>query len=590
MLLLLLACKTPEPVPFDPLAVFPSSELVSDGHLDIPQDLLTAAETPLPVARLEHRSGFSVVQTTVFDLGVQIDPSSLPGLDQVDQAGSVQIWDLTVGERLPCWAEVDAYPQDTEIPTLLVRPAAPLPVGHQVAVIVLDSVRTSEDTPVPSPAWWTAAQAGEPLEGADSAHWAGLATSLAELGVEGVVAATDFPVGEGTAPLRHMAASTQTPTEFSLYKVSDVDEGAAVEPGTWRLIQGHFRVPSYLNEDGAFTLDSEGLPIEQGSYDADLMVLVPESARAGADAVWIFGHGIFSGPGDYLDVEGDSNGVIALANEARAIVVATRWRGLTRTDLPSAVAAGNDFGRIVEVTDKLAQGVADTLALERLIVDGALFDDPALAGLWDGEHLGYYGISLGGIQGATFLSLQEDIEFGVLHVGGSAWSTMLERSANWTLFEELLVPSIPSAGDRQRLYAASQLYWDVSDPAGFTAELQGVDTLWQVALGDEQVPNRTTWLLARGAEMPQVGPAVEEVWGLSQIEAGQDSRGVVIFDPQRGLPAEANRPAEVTGAHTSPRVWSGARLQAARYLDPSDPGVIAHYCGEDPCTADNPGP
>ena len=358
------------------------------------------------------------------------------------------------------------------------------------------------------------------------------------------------------------------------------------------MIEGSFETDTWLLDDDALVLDDQGLPVLQGSETADLMILVPESVReaGSAKAVWIFGHGIFSGPDDYLDADGDPSGVVALANEAQVIVVGTRWRGLTRTDLPSAVAAGNDFGRIPQVTDKLAQGVANTLALLKLVTDTDLMDQEPLAGLWDGESLGYYGISLGGIQGATFMALQEEVPYAVLHVGGSAWSAMLERSANWTVFEELVLNDFPSAKDRQILYAVSQLYWDTADPAGYTAELAQRNTLWQYSIGDEQVPNMTTELLARGTGMIQVEPTVYDIAGLEQSADEGMTSGVVQFDPQVAIPDAGNRPGETSGAHNNPRVWSGTRLQTAAYLDPQTAGLIQNFCGNAPCSQDNSGP
>ena len=589
---LLLACK-PDPVPFDSLAVFPSAELMEGGVVAIPADLLPVAETPTPVERLRHRDGFSVVQSTVFDLGVEIDPSSLPGPMEPSHWGSVQIWDLDAGQAILSWAEVDAYPQDSEVPTLLVRPGSVLPLGHRVAVVVTDQVLDVYGNPLSATDWWSAAEAGLPLEGADSEHWHALSQELAELGIEGIVAATDFPIGDGTAPMRAMAEQVQTPSDYTLRKVRDSELGDSVQPQTWRLIEGSFETDTWLLDDDALVLDDQGLPVLQGSETADLMILVPESVReaGSAKAVWIFGHGIFSGPDDYLDADGDPSGVVALANEAQVIVVGTRWRGLTRTDLPSAVAAGNDFGRIPQVTDKLAQGVANTLALLKLVTDTDLMDQAPLAGLWDGESLGYYGISLGGIQGATFMALQEEVPYAVLHVGGSAWSTMLERSANWTVFEELVLNDFPSAKDRQILYAVSQLYWDTADPAGYTAELlAGQNTLWQYSIGDEQVPNMTTELMARSTGLLQIEPVVYSIVGGAQTNGWGFTSGIVQFDPQVAIPDSGNRPGVASGAHNNPRVWEGTRLQTATYLDPETAGSIQHFCGDAPCSQDNSGP
>jgi hypothetical protein len=61
------------------------------------------------------------------------------------------------------------------------------------------------------------------------------------------------------------------------------------------------------------------------------------------------------------------------------------------------------------------------------------------------------------------------------------------------------------------------------------------------------------------------------------------------FDPEKPLPTQENRPAESTGAHSDPRTWPGQHAQTARFLDPDDPGVIEHFCGEQVCSASNDG-
>ena len=96
----------------------------------------------------------------------------------------------------------------------------------------------------------------------------------------------------------------------------------------------------------------------------------------------------------------------------------------------------------------------------------------------------YVGVSLGSIEGAVVQAV-DPFHAALLHVGGSTWSTMLERSSNWPVFEDLLVAGVPSARDRQLGYALSQLYWDPVDPANYVAELRQRSVLWQESIGDD---------------------------------------------------------------------------------------------------------
>ena len=583
------------PVPKSPLWPFPSAHLIEGGQVAIPEGLLEAGETPLPVERVNWRAGFSVVQTAVIDPEVELDIESLPGPADAESAGSVQLWDLTAGERVPAFAEVDAYPDQDAPPALMVRPLAPMVAGHRIAVAITTDARTAEGDPLPSPAWYAALMAGEAVEGLDASwadHYQDLASTLEGLGVGPLALAFDFPVDDASAPLRAMVDAVGVPAAWSFTGVDDADAGDEVPAGSWVQLTGTFTVDSWLVDDADFEIDAAGLPALQGTAEADLFVHIPDSARAAAPGtvpVWQFGHGIFSRPENYLADEDDPSGVIDLADRAGAILIATTWRGLTTSDLLTPVEVGNDPGRFPELTDKLAQGVANNVALSRLIVEGGLLDDPLLMGLPDRDTVRYYGISLGGIEGHVLMALSDAIDHAVLHVPGSAWSTMLERSSNWAQFEPLVRDAIDDPRDRQLFYAVSQLMWDPVDPALYVDDLGGSSILLQQSIGDEQVPNMTTELLARGIGAILLFPGATEPFGLESAKAPLRGPALAHFDPQTDPIPDENRPAPVTGAHHTPRLWDGAKLQTMRFLDPLDPGVVEHFCGLSPCTDDNDG-
>jgi len=590
VLSLLLACSgSSDTVVRSGTLPFPDAGYVVDGHLALsPDDFETPWDgTPVDTDRVAWRTGFSSVQTTVFQFEAALDGASLPGPDEGATDGSVQLWDLTDGVPLPCFAEVDLYPDNPEVPTMLVRPLVPMPVGHRVAVVVTTAVRTSAGTALEAVDWWAAAVAGEPTEGFDADHTRDLAAELEALGLSDVAVAVDYPIGDGTAPTRHLTETVSIPGSWRF----DRTWTEGLPEGAWQALEGSFSTDDWLVDDGAFDLDDLGIPALQGTTDAELYVYFPESVRDAAPGtvpVWIFGHGIFSHPENYLGADDDPSRVADLANRAGAIVVGTTWRGLTQADILVPVLVGNDFGRLPELSDKLAQGVANTVALARLLAEGELLDDPVFEGLPRRDGLRYYGISLGGIEGAVLMASTDLVQHGVLHVGGGAFSTLLERSSHWTTFEPLLEDGTASPAARQVLYSASQLYWDVADPAGWVDDLVGRSLIWQESVGDEQVPNLTTELMARAMGATLLEPAATAPFG---IESGVPVSGpaLVQFDPQVALPAPGNRPAEVSGAHGAPRLWDGTTAQTLRFLEADDPGVIVHLCGGSVCAADNPG-
>jgi len=608
--MLIASCKRPDkPDPATPPAVQPVG-LVGDHALNpFPvgvlhmeggrvalraQDFELLTDTPLAVERVAWRQGFSVAQTSVLSLP-SFDDSQFPSWRQSTAGqGSVRLADLTDATWLPTLAELDAHP-DAD-PTLLVRPLAALPVGHDIAVVVTTDA-------APRVERFDALLSGSPpADLADQAqHFQELVGSIAALGLDpaDIAIAWDFPVGDGTAPLRSIWSQTALPTQHSFDSVRELDGGDTVVPSAWRVAQGSFLATDYLVDDRGLQLGTDGSVSSTGSIDAELYVHIPESvadAPAGSVPILLMGHGIFSEPADYLDDPEDPSHVVQLADEGGFIVVATTWRGLALPDRLGAVEAAGDFARIYEVTDRLVQGQGNVAELIRLMKEGDLFDDPVFLGrqgqpLADPARVRYYGISLGAIEGAVMLANDPPLDAAVLHVGGSSWSTMLERSSNWTAFEIFLEATIPEPITRQRLYAVSQLWWDAADPIAYTDDLSQRSFLLQESIGDEQVPNLTTRMLARSIGLPQLQPMVEPVWGLDPVNnpLPPGSRAYVQYDPQVGLPPDTNRPAPVTGAHGMPRTWDNANAQTLDYLSVGSEGQVVHYCGTEPCSAANSG-
>lgn len=575
---------------------FPNAGLVGPDGLDL-RDLPDPGETDLPLDRLAWRTGFSPVQSSVLRLD-GVSPDGLPSFTDVRPGeGTVRMVDLTDGSVLPCMAELDAFEGATEV-ALIVRPLVAVPVGHRVGVAVLDgAVERPErfdlmlsETPPASLA-------------AVAPHYRDLVADLSELldvSPGEVAVAWDFPIGDGTRPLRSALEQLTVPGGHTFTEIRDLDAGDDVAPLTWRAAEGTFAAPDFLIGDRALDLQPDGSVLPTGAVDAYLYVHLPTSVRdrpAGSVPVLLFGHGIFGSPRDYLDRDNDPSRVLKLADELGAIVIATTWRGFTRSDQGVALQVGADFGRFHELTDLLVQGQVNARALLEYARAGDLLDDPVFTGasgqaLPDRSRVYYYGISLGAIEGAVFLAQDPPIDAAAMHVGGGMWSTMLERSSNWPLFELLLMDDIPNAADRQVLYALTQLWWDPVDPVAWTAELAERPFLLQESVGDEQVPNLATEVLARSVGLPLLTPTDLVPYGLAAVEGPlpPGSRALVRFDPEVPLPDTSNRPAAITYAHSIPRTWDGARLQVIDHLMPGLDGQVVHHCGDAVCSASNPGP
>ncbi len=583
---LLLACPPPEDsaaeAPVGALGQgrtnpFPSVELVEDGHLafDVTDLPLAADGESWDLGLLARRTGFSPVQPAIVMFEQPVDEASVSGQGAVATDGTVRLVDLDSGEALPCFAELDAATDAmaSGLRTLIVRPMVAMASGHRIAVVVTSGV-TSGGAPLTLPA--------------PAGHYADLAAELAALGQDDVALAWDFPVQSYPDLVDGALARTAAPAGHTIDWTWET--GGEIEPpaGLWRLAEGSFVTTEFLVDGQRLVLDADGLPTAQGERAAYLMVAIPDAvkdAAPGSVPVVIFGHGILSEPDNYLH-DGDPSALIALANGLGAIVVATKWTGLTADDQLHALEVASDFARFHEVPEMLVQGVVDTRSLAVLLRDGELLSDPVFAGLADPSTLWYYGISLGGIEGAVTLANQDVISRGVLHVGGSAWATMLERSSNWPPFDIVVTRTFPDPWERQLLYSTTQLYWDSVDPATYADRLVGGTWLWQQSIGDEQVPNVTTELLARSVGLPLATPGVTSPLGLVATAMPLNGAALTQFDPEVDPPDPTNRPASRSGAHAAPRMWEGTQAQAAHFLRT---GEVAHFCGEAPCSASNPG-
>jgi hypothetical protein len=348
------------------------------------------------------------------------------------------------------------------------------------------------------------------------------------------------------------------------------------------------------HDAGFFRLDERGLPIARGIDDAFFTAVLPDSLRgaeAGTVPVLIFGHGIFANPNYYIASSDDGNGVVDLCGQLGAVCIGGEWRGLTTRDVADALRVANDLGRFPLITDKMVQGVSNQMALARLLrtafVDADWLQAEVGGSLIDPDRIHYMGISLGGIEGATLMANTEVVEHGVLHVPGAVWATMLERSSHWAGFEGYVAGTQPDAAHRQRVYALTQLLWDPVDPINHAEALGDTSVLWQISMGDEQVPNFTAEILARTVGAPLVGEPTDPVWDLDVLPApqGPGARGVAQFDGGFERPTEANRPAGVTGAHTAIRHTDEMKQQVVAFFAPGQEGTIIHPC-DGPCVFD----
>jgi hypothetical protein len=225
-------------------------------------------------------------------------------------------------------------------------------------------------------------------------------------------------------------------------------------------------------------------------------------------------------------------------------------------------------------------------------VRGKLVNDPKMQmngkAVADPTKLYYWGISLGGIMGGSFMGYDPDVTFGSLTVAGGFWSTLFQRSSRWPQFELLMKGSYPDYLDQQLLLAIAQMDFDFSDPVSVAAHLlndplPGVpkkQIAFQMTVGDSQVTNVASEAMARTEQIPLLGPSVLSVAGMTSVKAPQPS-GLTIFDlhAQPVPPLTNVTPATDNGAHGAMGAVQQVQDQVDQFFST---GTVVNTCGG-PC-------
>jgi hypothetical protein len=229
------------------------------------------------------------------------------------------------------------------------------------------------------------------------------------------------------------------------------------------------------------------------------------------------------------------------------------------------------------------------------LVRTELVNDPAVGWAGDGSHVHpdttwYYGGSLGGIQGASLTAISPDVTRAALSVPGAGWSTMLQRSIHYASIEFIVDALYPDPLSQSAFLAMLQTFFDRSDPAGLARDLAANDEkviLLQEAIGDVQVPNLSTDLLARAMGAHQLEEAPYPIFGLDLLTGPSTGPALTQFILPDALedytPPESNTtPTTENGVHGEAPTSDVALAQLIRLLDT---GSIIHPC-EGACDPD----
>ena len=486
---------------------------------------------------------------------VHLPGATAQGLPRVDDiAASLADDSATVlleaetGVRVPHFAELDLSTDDVDARVLFIRPAVRLRDATRYIVAIRGVTDASGAVLDASPAFAAlrdvtplpeepSVDSRRPLYADIFARLDGAGVARADLQL-----AWDFTTASDTNNtewLVHMRDEALAMTDPLAYELTTEPLG---EDGTL-LVTGTFDVPLFLDkpEFGAvMNLGDDGLPEPTGMHAFEFEMVIPASAADQPAKLLHFGHGLL---GTRAEIRRDE--LVALANTHGYALYSADWIGLAGDDQANIgdILQTGQLENFDGMFARLQQAVVNAMVLDRVAALG-LANDPMVGAMLDPSEQHYYGISLGGIMGALFMSVSPDVERGVLEVMGMPFGFLLNRSAQFDQFFLIAKSAYTDPRDIQLTLGLVQMLWDRVEPTGYLGHLRDEplpdtprhEVLMRAAVGDHSVPTAGAHIMARSLDVPLLDTGVREVWGLETI--AEPPAGSAYAEYDFGLPPE----------------------------------------------------
>lgn len=604
-------CNYPFPSSFH---VKPDLETATRFRVNLDPQVLPLRDgvLPLDVTPFNKADGFSPVIPIIVHFGFDIDTDPLPNqfeLEQSLQDGStVALFNMDTGKRVMFFAEMDQNRNSeySDRYAFFIRPQEPMEMGARHAVIITKDLRSKDGNPIESPRIFQALRDKEerlsPSVEALKPQYEEIFSFAEQHGYkrDNLLLAWDFPVASedyilgSVVSMREKALAAVKNNEFG-FKITKLTD----DPNQYvtKIIEGDFEVPTFLKADDTFEFDKKHHPIRQPvNRSYPFTMLVPQKAKMGQPLpLVVLGHGIFGNGRSFLTSDGDGVAIQKLCEEFGVVAVATDWIGLSTNDLLRiAGELSADLNRIGIITDQLQQALINTLVLTKL-AKGPISEDPQIkvgqGPLVDTTQIYYWGASLGGIEGSSFISISDDIARAAFGVPGCSWATMFTRSIVFPPVKSLLEPHYPDPMAFSIAFSIFQGAFDHSDPVNvsklmFKKPLPDAPAnrivVLQEAIGDSQVPNMTSEVLARAMGVKLMTPSVTPVFGLESVTSPSSDSVLAQYKlpnfDQPATPDTNTPPASDNGVHYEMNFLSNVHAQIA---DLFLTGKVVQHCDKD---------
>ncbi len=582
-------------------------------RLALPRNALAtpAGTVAIDMAPFNRADGWPTTEPLLVHLGVALRPDELADIRRPERSvaadGPIALYDVTSGRRVPFLAEMDANARDPARAALVIRPLEPLGFGRRHVVAIRRSLRTMTGAALPVSRGFEALRDNTPssdprIEAARSRYEdmfnflaaRGYARADLHLAWDWTTASRQHVLGPILSMRQEVfrRAAMADGIPFTITRVFE-----APNANTARIVTGTFTPPNFLRADESLEFARDGSAVvqpEARSYPFTLVIPARVRAEGRPAPLSVFGHGVFGRGADYLAGDLGTRAIQPLAQELGQVMVATDWIGLSGDDLNLIVArVVPDINRVTLVTDRLLQSLVNNLALIELTL-GPLSRDPRVrfgdAALLDPARVNYYGVSLGGIQGSSLFSVSRHITRAVVSVPGGSWSNLLPRSTVYGPIKTFVDARYPDPLLQAQFIGLLQGRFDHTDGANLATLAfrdplpdapRGRVLVLQEAIGDCQVPNLATRILARAFGARQIMPAAEPVFGLEPAALPATSGAslaqfVLPTQLRRYTPPDTNTiPAMDNGTHSDSVSLPGALAQVRALVTD---GQVVHRC------------
>lgn len=558
-------CLPPYPSDFftraDPTTMTGRRLQMPEGSVAVP---MTAR--PIDMAPFNRADGFPTSEPLLVHFGVAVDDRALADYRHpersIDAASPIALFNMATGQRVPYLAETDRNATDPARAALIIRPLEALAFNTRYAVAIRNTLRSAQGAALPSSQGFAALRDNRPsgdarIESARTRHEEvfrflqerGFARADLQLAWDYTTASREHVLGPILA-MRQEVFRRANEADGIPFTIDRVEE--APNANTARIVYGTFTPPSYLQSDNTVQFARDGQPILQCSPPSyEFTMVVPARARTATEALplVVFGHGVFGNGRDYLSGNIGREIIQPLAESSGAVVVATDWIGLSSRDQSLLVTqVVQNINRAAIISDRLLQSLVNNLTLIELSL-GALQRDARVrfnSTLIDRSRVYYYGVSLGGIQGSSLVSVSRHITRAVASVPGASWSNLLPRSIVYSPIKQLVDRLYPDPLTQAEFLGLMQGRFDHTDGVNLATMMfraptpdapRGRRVILQEAIGDCQVPNFSTRILARTMGVRQLTPSVETVFGLMPAAAPSEESALAQYT----LPAQLAR-------------------------------------------------